>query len=93
MTTPRTRATPAITQMAFELAVASWQVITHRTMMMAFNQCTPMEYQRMVMEKMAAAQRSGATYLAAWGNPDPADLLSPWHRGAVANAKRLSRKA
>jgi delta-aminolevulinic acid dehydratase/porphobilinogen synthase len=92
MTKHRTRRAPPIHQMAFELAVASWQVIAHRTLMMATNECSPLEYQRMVAEKMAAAQRSGAAYLTAWGNPDPADMLSPWHRGAVANAKRLRRR-
>ena len=91
MTKRKSHRAPPIPQMAFELAMASWQVIAHRSLMMATNQCSPLEYQRMIMEKMAAAQRSGAAYMAAWGNPDLADMLSPWHRGAVANAKRLRR--
>ena len=77
--------------MAFELAVASWQVIAHRSLMMATNQCSPLEYQRMVMEKMQAAQLSAATLLASGGQASLAAVLAPWHRRAKANARRLRR--
>jgi|HubBroStandDraft_2_1064218.scaffolds.fasta_scaffold2885470_1 hypothetical protein len=88
----KSRLDTAFPVMAMQLAFSSWEVIARRTLMMAQNQCSPLEYQRMLAEKVSAAQRSGVAFFAAGGNPTAAALLSPWHRSAVANAKRLRRK-
>lgn len=76
--------------MMAELAVASAHTIAHRTAMAVTGRCTHAEYSRMVVEKMTAMQQMalaamvpGATALA---------LLSPWHRAATSNSRRLGRK-
>ena len=69
-----------------ELAVASWETILHRTMMMMTGTCTVDEYQRMVMEKSEAMQR--ATLALMTGGGEQA-VLAPFHTKARANAKRL----
>ena len=78
--------------MAAELAFASWEVIARRSLMMARNQCSPLEYQRMVLEKMRAAQLSAAAMFRSGGRASPDAVLSPWHRRAKSNARRLRRK-
>ena len=78
--------------MAAELAFASWEVIARRSLMMAQNQCSPLEYQRMVMEKLQAAQLSAVAMLTSGGQVSLDAVLSPWHRRAKANAHRLRRK-
>lgn len=85
---PHTR-TPFLPLMMVELAMAAGETIFHRTWLMATGQCSPMEYQRMVLEKLQAAQLSGrrAMSASAYG---PA-LLAPWHRAARRNARRLRR--
>jgi hypothetical protein len=77
--------------MAMQLAMSSWEVIARRTMMMAQNRCSPHEYQRMMLEKLQAVQQTGITLATSGGMPDPEALMRPWHRRAVANAKRLRR--
>jgi hypothetical protein len=73
-----------------ELAMAASETIFHRTWLMATGQCSPMEYQRMVLEKLKAAQLIGLNAMSpsAYG---PA-LLAPWHRAARNNARRLRRR-
>jgi hypothetical protein len=83
----RTRALPLI--MA-ELAMASWETIARRTAMIARGTCTPAEYQRMVMEKTAALQRSAIAVMTGRGKKA---ALAPWHKRASANARRLRRKS
>ena len=80
---------PFLPLMMVELAMAASETIFHRTWLMATGQCSPMEYQRMVLEKLKAAQSTGWRALspAAYG---PA-LLASWHRTARSNAKRLRR--
>jgi hypothetical protein len=39
-----------------QLTAASWETIFHRTAMMAQGTCSAAEYQRMVLEKLAAMQ-------------------------------------
>ena len=85
------RSASALPMMTVELAFASWEVIARRSLMMARNRCSPAEYQRMVLEKMAAAQKSAATLMASGGKANVAALMAPWHRRAKANAKRLRR--
>ena len=88
----RRRATFALPFMAADLALSSWEVIARRSLLMAQNRCSPAEYQRMVLEKMAAAQRSTTTFMLSGGKASTAALRAPWHRRAKANAKRLRRK-
>jgi hypothetical protein len=82
----RTRFLPL---MFLELAAASAETIFHRTWLMATGQCPPEEYQRMLDEKVKAAQLTGRM---AMSQPTevPA-LLAPWHRAALRNAERLRR--
>jgi hypothetical protein len=77
--------------MLSELAVASWQTVALRTSMIAGGTCSASEYQRMVMEKVSAAQRSAVAMLLPGRDPTRA-ILAPWHRAASANAKRLRRR-
>lgn len=75
--------------MMAELMFSSWETIAWRTLMIAQGSCSPDEYQRMVFEKMEAAQDSG---LALSFQGDMVAALRPWHRSATANARRLRRK-
>jgi hypothetical protein len=75
--------------MMAQLSLASWEVVLRRTTMMAQNKCSPAEYRRMVAEKSAAAKATGA--LLASGRATAANLLTPWHSRATANAKRLRK--
>jgi len=86
----RRRAAPPLPLMMAELTWASWETVARRTWMMADGSCSMAEYQRMVLEKTRAAQRSvlalmlpGVTLAAA---------MAPWHGPAVANARRLRKK-
>jgi hypothetical protein len=56
---------------------------------MAQGTCSAAEYQRMVIEKMAAAQ---ASTLAAMTGRGHAAILSPYLERSRANAKRLRRR-
>ena len=80
---------PFLPLMMVELAMAASETIFHRAWLMATGQCSPMEYQRMVLEKLTAAQLTGRRAMSplAYG---PA-LLAPWHRAARRNAERLRR--
>lgn len=73
-----------------ELALASWQTIMLRSLLMAQGACSTAEYRRMVWEKLDAAQRS-ALALAFSGGAANA-MLAPWLSRARANAKRLSKR-
>jgi hypothetical protein len=58
--------------------------------MIAAGTCSAAEYQRMVMEKAMAMQRSGFALL----RPTPGRVtavVAPWHRAARANARRLRK--
>jgi len=76
--------------MIARLAVASWGTILHRGMMMAHGTCTAAEYQRMVTEKLAAAQLSAAALVAGRGAEA---ALRPYLSRARANHRRLSGAA
>ena len=73
--------------MMARLAFASWGTIFHRGMMMAQGTCSAAEYQRMVSEKMTAAQLS-ATALVAGRGAEAA--LRPYLSRARANHRRLA---
>jgi hypothetical protein len=87
------RKTPAVLPlMMTELAIASWQTIAHRSLMMARGSCSPAEYSRMVLEKMSAATRSASVLARSGQGPTWTALLAPWHVRAKVNARRLRRK-
>jgi hypothetical protein len=73
-----------------ELALASWETIVHRTMMMMTGTCSVDEFQRMVTEKSEAMQH--ATLALMTGGSEHA-VLAPFHAKARANAKRLRAKS
>ena len=82
--------TPAsLPVMMMELALASWETIGHRTLMMAQGTCSVDEYSRMMREKMAASEQSSAALLQSGPLLDWAALMAPWHRRARSNARRL----
>jgi hypothetical protein len=83
----RKRALPLV--MA-DLMMASWETIARQSMMMARGACTTAEYQRMVMEKAAAAQDSALALITGRG---ARAALAPWGKRAAANAKRLRLKS
>jgi hypothetical protein len=79
----------ALPMMMARLTAASLETIFHRTAMMAKGTCSPAEYQRMVAEKAAAAQRSMVALMT--GKSLTAALV-PYSSRARANAKRLRKK-
>ncbi len=72
--------------MMAELTAASAETIWHRTALMMTGACTPKEYERMMTEKFRAIQL--ATAAAITGESLEA-VIHPFHKRAVANAKRL----
>ncbi|HTP83617.1 MAG TPA: hypothetical protein VMQ11_11780 [Alphaproteobacteria bacterium] len=83
------RAAPFFPLMMVELAMAASETIFHRTWLMATGQCSPAEYQRMLAEKVKAAQLTGRLVMSP--RADSSALLAPWHRAARRNARRLRR--
>ena len=79
----------ALLLMMTEMMLASWETVTRRTLMIARDTCTPAEYRRMVIEKVAALQRSTLAVMSGRGTRA---VLAPSHLRATANAKRLRRK-
>jgi len=75
--------------MMTQMTLASWETIFRRTLMMAQGTCGAAEYQRMVMEKVAAMQASTVALMAGRGN---AAALAPYLVRSRANARRLRRK-
>ena len=75
-----------------ELSLASWETILRRTMLMSSGRCSPAEYQRMVQEKADAFRQNVTALSRSTGTPSAAMLIAPWHRRAVANARRLRHK-
>jgi hypothetical protein len=71
------------------LAMASWETIYHRSMLMAQGTCSAAEYQRMLSEKITAMQIST---LALMTGKSQADVMAPYLSRARANAKRLRTK-
>ena len=82
--------TLALPELYSELALASWETIVHRTMMMMNGTCSIDEYQRMLVEKSEAMQHSTIALMT--GGSERA-VLAPFHAKARANAKRLRAKA
>jgi len=84
------RRAPPLPLMIAELTWASWETMARRTWMMADGSCSMAEYQRMVLEKTRAAQRSAMALMLP--GVTLAAAMAPWHGRAVANARRLRRK-
>ena len=72
-----------------ELTVFSWEAMARRASMMMQGTCTAAEYQRMMFEKMRAAQRSAVAILLDQG---VGAALAPWHRAARTNVRRLRKQ-
>ena len=75
--------------MMTQLTLSSWETIYHRTLMMAEGTLSVAEYQRMVMEKAAAAQASTLALMSGQGH---AAVVAPYLVRSRANARRLRRK-
>jgi hypothetical protein len=86
----RRRAAPPLPLMMAELTWASWETMARRAWMMADGSCSMAEYRRMVLEKTRAAQRSALLLMLP--GVSLAAAIAPWHRPAVANARRLRKK-
>jgi hypothetical protein len=71
--------------MMARLAMASWETIIRRSLMMAQGTCTPTEYLRMGEEKVAAMQSS---MLALARGRSQAAVLAPFVSRTRANVKR-----
>ena len=80
---------PLLPLMMAELALASWETIAQRSLMMALGTCTRAEYSRMVLEKVAASHNSAAQLAQPWIEFEMSAFLAPWHSRATANARRL----
>jgi hypothetical protein len=74
-----------------ELGAASAETIARRMMLMGTGRCSHAEYRKMVTEKIAATQSSwlelAFTPWTVW-----TALLTPYHRAARRNARRLRGK-
>lgn len=75
--------------MMTQLTLSSWETIYHRSLMMAQGTLSVAEYQRMVMEKAAAAQASALALMSGRGH---AAAVAPYLVRSRANARRLRRK-
>ena len=74
-----------------ELAIASWETIAHRSLLIAQGVCSPAEYERMISEKWEAAHRSGLALAFSGGGDAMLAAMAPWHARAMANARRLRK--
>jgi hypothetical protein len=84
---------PPLPLLFAELALASWETIWRRSLMMAQGTCSGAEYRRMVAEKVRAAGLSSRHALRRGSiGSDPSGLFLPFHRAATRNAKRLRGK-
>ena len=91
MAKQRRRSAPPLPLLLAELSLASWETVLRRTAMMADGSCSAAEYQRMVLEKAEAAQRSMLALMFP-GSKGWHAAIAPWHRRARANARRLRRR-
>jgi hypothetical protein len=89
---PRRRSATSLPMMFAQMAAASVETIARRTGMMVSGRCSAAEYQRMVAEKAKAAVETAAALAKPQGKNAATKAMTPWHRRAVANAKRLRKK-
>jgi hypothetical protein len=88
----RRRPAASLPVMFAELLAASSETVLRRGWMISCGTCSPAEYQRMVREKMLAAQESALALARGDAAGAAASALAPWHRRATANARRLRRR-
>jgi hypothetical protein len=74
--------------MMAQLAIASWETIFYRSLMMATGTCSVAEYQRMCLEKAAATHAATVALMTGKGE---AATLAPYLSRARANARRLRK--
>ena len=84
----RRRKAVRLPAMMTEMMFSSYETIARRSWMLAQGKCSPTELARMVLEKQQALFLSGFALLSGASAPS---ILTPFHRGATANAKRLRR--
>ena len=89
----RRRRKTSFSTMMTDLMLASWESMTRRTLLIAQNKCSPAEYRRMLNEKAEAAAASALKLMSRGGGATMTSVLAPWHRRAVANAKRLRKSS
>jgi hypothetical protein len=77
-----------VAMMAARMALASWETMLRRGLLMAQGACSVAEYWRMLDEKAVAMQLSTAALMAGRGQ---AAVLAPFAVRAQANARRLRR--
>jgi hypothetical protein len=78
--------------MMTDLALTSWETIARRSLLMAQNRCSPLEYHRMFSEKAMAAMEMGFRLASTGGNAPLTSLLTPWLKISKANSNRLRRR-
>ena len=89
---PMRRGATSLPAMFAEMAAASVETIARRTAMMVSGRCSAAEYQRMVAEKAKAAVETAVVLAKPQRKNAAKKVVAPWHRRAVANAKRLRKK-
>ena len=72
------------------LATASWETMFHRTWMMAMGTCSFVEYEAMLLEKLAASMEAAVAVIGGQGTHA---ILAPYLDRAEANATRLRSKS
>jgi hypothetical protein len=77
--------------MMTDLMLSSWETIARRSLLIAQNQCSPLEYHLMLTEKAHAAMETGVQLISAGGAPAITSLISPWLKRSKANSKRLRK--
>ncbi len=92
LSTKHYRQTTALPFEVADLAWASWETIARRSWLMFSGACSPMEYQKMMQEKVEAVYDSAFAVAFNPGHSMLSAALAPWTRRARANVKRLRRK-
>jgi hypothetical protein len=72
--------------MMAQLAIASWETIFYRSILMANGTCTAAEFRKMGFEKAEAATDAAVAFMMGKGE---AAILAPYLSRARANANRL----
>jgi hypothetical protein len=92
MTSKKPRGAEALPLMMTQLALSSFETVLRRSWLIASGTCSYAEYQRMLLEKVEAAGHSAKAVARVPDAGYLVQIVSPWHAGATANAKRLRRR-
>ena len=79
--------------MMTDLMLSSWETIARRSLLIAQNRCSPLEYNLMVLEKAQAAMETSYKFISANGQPPIASLITPWLKRSKANNRRLRKRS